>query len=327
MDLHKLSTSSSSIVRVVSKPKFSTALNDTQNTAVLFHGVCEKMLPLVPEQSVQLVLGSPPYCMGKEYENSHDLETFIQSHKVVLPLLIRSLRNGGSLCWQVGFHVRKGIVTPLDFLIYDLMREYPEMQLRNRIVWTFGHGLHCNNRFSGRHETVLWFTKGSDYDFNLDAVRIDQKYPGKRHAKGASIGKPSGNPLGKNPGDVWDIPNVKANHMEKTDHPCQFPVGLAHRLVRALSKPGDIVLDPFAGVSSTGVAALIEKRRYIGAEPVANYVTQGMKRLNGVSDGSTSFRRAEQMIHRPRLTDKVACRPPEFDLAISRLHADASTNS
>ncbi|MNL31974.1 DNA adenine methyltransferase YhdJ [compost metagenome] len=163
---------------------------------------------------------------------------------------------------------------------------------------------------------MLWFTKGDDYEFNLDAVRVAQKYPGKLHAKGQAKGMPSGNPLGKNPGDVWDIPNVKSNHVEKTEHPCQFPVGLVHRLVRALSKPGDLVLDPFAGVASTGVAALLEKRRFVGAEPVSQYVTQAVKRLRGTINGTTAFRPAEQDIHIPRLTDKVAQRPASFDRVV-----------
>lgn len=328
MDPHNQeATAASNVARAKSKAEFVAALGDTNNASVLFHGGCEKMLPLVPKASVQLVLSSPPYCMGKEYENSHDLKAFEASHKAVLPALIDTLRDGGSLCWQVGFHVKHGIVTPLDFLVYDLMRAHPNMHLRNRIVWTFGHGLHCSNRFSGRHETVLWFTKGKKYDFDLDAIRVAQKYPGKLHAKGVSKGQPSGNPLGKNPGDVWDIPNVKANHVEKTEHPCQFPVGLAHRLVRALSKRGDTVLDPFAGVASTGVAALMEGRRFVGAEPVAQYVTQGMKRLRGSIDGTTAFRPAEQVIHSPKSTDKVATRPAEFDLAVARLLTPNSTKA
>ncbi len=77
-------------------------------------------------------------------------------------------------------------------------RRTPTLLLRNRVVWTFGHGLHSPTRFSGRHETILWFTKGDNYTFNLDAVRVPQKYPGKRHYKGLKKGKFSGNPLGKN---------------------------------------------------------------------------------------------------------------------------------
>ena len=80
------------------------------------------------------------------------------------------------------------------------------MSMRNRIVWHFGHGLHASRRFSGRYEVIMWFTKSDDYTFNLDAVRVPQKYPQKKHFKGPRRGELSGNPLGKNPGDVWEIP-------------------------------------------------------------------------------------------------------------------------
>jgi hypothetical protein len=176
--------------------------------------------------SVDLIVSSPPYCMGKAYETSIDTADFMNMHERLAPLLVRALKNGGSLCWQVGHHVHNGVVTPLDALVYAIFSKQEKLLLRNRIIWTFAHGVHASRRFSGRHETVLWFTKGNDYAFNLDAVRVPQKYPGKRHYKGPKKGQLSGNPLGKNPSDVWEIPNVKANHIEKTDHPCQFPVAL-----------------------------------------------------------------------------------------------------
>ena len=141
-----------------------------------------------------------------------------------------------------------------------------QLLLRNRIVWTFGHGLNSEHRFSGRHETNLWFTKGNDYIFNLDCVRVPQKYPGKTFFKGKRKGEISGNPLGKNPTDVWDIPNVKANHVEKTEHPCQFPEALAQRLILALTNESDIVLDPFLGSGTTALACHLNNRRFVGFE-------------------------------------------------------------
>lgn len=92
----------------------------------------------------------------------------------------------------------------MDIYFYPLFKELG-MFLRNRIVWHFGHGLHTKNRFSGRYETFLWFTKNKDYIFNLDPVRSPSKYPGKLHYSGSKKGLPSGNPLGKNPSDVWEI--------------------------------------------------------------------------------------------------------------------------
>src|SRR5690606_35889755 len=98
------------------------------------------------------------------------------------------------------------------------------------------------------------------------------KYPNKRHYKGPARGALSSNPKGKNPGDVWIFPNVKHNHVEKTPHPCQFPVELPERLVLALTEPGDLVLDPYMGVGSTIVAAVRHGRRAAGAEIVPEYV-------------------------------------------------------
>src|ERR1041384_3300304 len=92
----------------------------------------------------------------------------------------------------------------------------------------------------------LRYSKGRRYRFDLNAVRVPQKYPGKKHYKGPKKGKLSGNPKGKNPSDVWEIPNVKSRHVEKTKHPCQFPVALVQRLVRALTLPGSLVVDPFS---------------------------------------------------------------------------------
>lgn len=185
-------------------------------------------------------------------------------HEQLAPLLVRALKRGGSLCWQVGHHVNKGVVTPLDAIAYTIFSKHKDLLLRNRIVWTFAHGVHASRRFSGRHETVLWFTKGTDYTFDLDSVRVPQKYPGKRYYKGPKKGELSGNPLGKNPSDVWDIPNVKANHIEKTEHPCQFPVALAQRLIRALTKPGELIVDPFLGSGTskwTRYAVILDDER------------------------------------------------------------------
>lgn len=189
---------------------------------VMFRGDFRKLLSQVPAESVDLVVSSPPYFMGKEYDRSSDYVDFAKEHEELAPLLLRVLRPGGSLCWQVGMHSRDGAIVPLDYLAYAAFSKGKDLTLRNRIIWHFEHGVHSRKRFSGRHETILWFTKGNDYTFDLDAVRVPQKYPGKRHYKGPNKGQISGNPDGKNPGDMWAIPNVKAQHLEKTAHPCQF---------------------------------------------------------------------------------------------------------
>lgn len=252
---------------------------------------CNVVLKNLTRESVDLIVTSPPYCMKKAYESpDDDINTFRKCHEEIFDKIYRVLKPGGSICWQVGYHVSQACVIPLDFIVYEIFTKksrklkYP-LVLRNRIVWTFGHGLNSERRFSGRHETILWFTKGEVSTFNLDAVRIPQKYPGKRAYKGKNKGKLTGNPKGKNPSDVWDIPNVKANHVEKTDHPCQYPVAIPSRLIRALTDPESVVLDPFMGSGSTGVAAILENRSFIGIEKEPAYFKIAKKRLSDADEG------------------------------------------
>lgn len=261
---------------------------------------------------MDLVLTSPPYCMGKDYETYTDTADFVSSHEKIMAEIVRVTKDGGHICWQVGSHVKDNVVTPLDFLVYEILRPHQQIKLRNRIVWTFGHGLHSNRRFSGRHETLLWYTKGDDYKFNIDCVRVPQKYPGKRHYKGEKVGEFSGNPLGKNPGDVWDIPNVKANHIEKTDHPCQFPMALALRAIRALTDEGDTVLDPYFGTGSSAAAAIKEGRRFVGAEMDPDYWKIAVKRLEEAAEGTLKYREDGIPVYTPVPGSKLTITPEQW---------------
>jgi adenine-specific DNA-methyltransferase len=135
------------------------------------------------------------------------------------------------------------------------------------------------NRFSGRHETILWFSKSDNYTFNLDPIRVPQKYPNKKHFKGDKKGELSGNPLGKNPSDVWEITNVKNNHPEKTDHPCQFPEELVKRCVLALTGENDLVLDPFAGSGTVGKVCKELYRHSSIIDKESRYIEIAKKRI------------------------------------------------
>ena len=290
------------------------------NRITLYLGDCLDLLKKMPSQSVDLVVTSPPYCIGKAYEDPHnDIKTFRDQHALLFNNLYRVVKPGGSVCWQVGYHVSEKCVVPLDYIVYDIFTSHSEQMdypfiLRNRIIWTFGHGLNSTNRFSGRHETILWFTKGEQTLFNLNDVRVPQKYPGKRYYKGPKKGQLSGNPLGKNPSDVWDIPNVKAKHVEKTDHPCQFPVAIPQRLIKALTDPDALVLDPFMGSGTTGVAAVIEGRRFIGAELDKKYYHTSVGRIKDAIEGKARIREDKPVIE-PNQNTAVAKLPEEFRLA------------
>jgi len=282
---------------------------DSQADIVLWEGDCLELLPSIPDQSVQLVVTSPPYNLGKPYESRLELGVYLDQQAAVIKECVRILKPSGSLCWQVGNYVEDGEIIPLDILLYPIF-ETLDLHLRNRIVWHFGHGLHASRRFSGRYEVILWFTRTDDYIFNLDAVRVPQKYPNKKYFKGPKRGELSGNPLGKNPGDIWEIPNVKANHVEKTAHPAKFPVELVERLVLALTDPDDWVFDPFIGSGTTAIAALMHGRRAIGAEILPEYVAIARERLSLAEKGRLRIRPMERQVYDPDLPEQSL--PPKY---------------
>lgn len=259
-----------------------------------------EFLAKVPDNSIQLIITSPPYNIGKSYEKQKPLASYIASQKRVISECVRVLHPKGSLCWQVGNFVSNGSIIPLDIVLYEIFAEFG-LSLRNRIVWHFEHGLHCKNRFSGRYETINWFTKSDDYIFNLDPVRVPAKYPNKRHFKGPKKGKISGNPLGKNPGDLWVFPNVKANHVEKTIHPCQFPIELVERLVLSLSNEGDTVLDPYLGVGSTVLGSVMHHRHALGCDVVKEYLDIAWLRYQELTEGNLKTRPMTKPVYDPAL--------------------------
>jgi adenine-specific DNA-methyltransferase len=262
---------------------------NTNNIATIFNGDCLEFLKKIPDNSIQLIITSPPYNIGKEYESKLDIKSYRNQQEKVINECVRILKENGSICWEVGNSINQGEIIPLDILLYDIFKK-KNMKLRNRIIWHFGHGLHATRRYSGRYETVNWYTKSDDYIFNLDNIRIPQKYPGKKHYRGPNTGKYSGNPKGKNPSDVWDIPNVKCNHVEKTSHPCQFPISLVQRLVLSLSNKNDFVLDPFLGVGSTAIAGIINHRKVAGAELHNKYYEISKERIRKAYYGELKFR-------------------------------------
>ena len=290
---------------------------------VLYPGDVSDFIASVPDKTASLIVTSPPYNLGKDYEDRVSIEQYLDGQIQLIAQLYRILKDDGSLCWQVGNFVEDGEVYPLDILYYPIFKRLG-LFLRNRIVWHFGHGLHASKRFSGRYETILWFTKSDQYVFNLDVVRVPSKYPGKRHYKGPNIGKPSGNPLGKNPSDVWeillkdweeamwDIPNVKSNHPEKTAHPCQYPVELVERCVLALTNEDDWVFDPYAGVGSSLIGAVMHNRRAMGSEKEADYISIARERLSAYFDGTLTVRPMGKPVFVPTGKEKVSQIPEEW---------------
>jgi adenine-specific DNA-methyltransferase len=279
--------------------------------ATLHRADAVSFLQSLEPETVALTFTSPPYCIGKEYDNSHTLDAFIAEFDRSLESIIAATAAGGAICWQVGHHVSNGCITPLDAIIIERLRRRSDVSLRNRVVWSFAHGAHAKKRLSGRHETVLWYSKGEPLHFDLDSVRVAQKYPGKRHYKGPKKGELSGNPLGKNPGDVWDIPNVKSRHPEKTAHPCQFPIALARRVIRALAPPSELVIDPYMGSATTGIACLLEGRNFEGCDVENTYIQLAAARFGKLLEGELQMR-PDRPPREPSPHEAVAKKPAHF---------------
>ncbi len=244
----------------------------------------------VKNNSVQLIITSPPYNIGKSYEKKEPLEKYLYEQKKTLIECVKKLKDEGSLCWQVGNFIKaKSEIVPLDIMIFNICTKLG-LKLRNRIIWHYEHGLHATKKFSGRYETIMWFTKSDNYYFDFNDIRVKQKYPGKLGYRGKNKGKYTGNINGKNPSDVWIFPNVKSNHKEKTEHPCQFPIELAERLILSMSKKNDLVLDPYAGAGTTLIAALKNNRKAAGSEILKKYVDIINGRINLLKKGKLPYR-------------------------------------
>jgi DNA modification methylase len=297
----------------------------------VLEGDALKTLLAVEPGSANLIISSPPYNIGKIYERDRRLsfDDYIEWQESIISSAHEALADDGSICWQVGNYVKDGSLIPLDVAFFPLFAKLG-MRLRNRIIWRFNFGHNPDRRFSGRYETILWFTKSDKYKFNLDPVRVPQIYPGKRHAKNklGLAGQPSGNPKGKNPSDywefsaendflqnpIWDIPNVKAAHPEKTDHPCQFPIELAERCVLALTDPGDLVLDPFVGTGASVLAAMKHGRAGLGIDKEPKFVALANERIDALARGELPTRPAGRPVRRPLAHERVAQVPTEWAL-------------
>jgi adenine-specific DNA-methyltransferase len=231
-----------------------------------------------PDEHADLVITSPPYNIGKEYEALRDLDQYLNWCSEWMREIYRVTKPSGSFWLNLGYlEVEgKGRAVPLPYLLWDKSPFY----LLQEVVWQYGAGVASRRAFSPRNEKWLWFVKNSeDYFFDLDAVRDpDVKYPNQK-----KNGKLKCNPLGKNPGDVWAIPKVTSGagraSAERTAHPAQFPLAVVERVIRACSRVGQLVLDPFSGSGSTLVGCVRTERRGLGIEIRPDYCTIAERRL------------------------------------------------
>lgn len=244
----------------------------------LYRGDCLDFLRRIPDGCVDLTVTSPPYNIGKEYEEPLDLPHYLDWCAAWVREVHRVTKPGGAFWLNLGYLEvdGRGRAVPIPYLLWDRVPFF----LLQEVVWQYGAGVASRLAFSPRNEKFLWYVRDPErYTFNLDAVRDpDVKYPNQK-----KNGKLKCNPLGKNPGDVWYFPKVTSGtnraSKERTPHPAQFPIAVIDRIIKACSNPGDVVLDPFMGSGSTAEAAIANDRRCIGFELRADYIDIAAQRL------------------------------------------------
>ncbi len=234
---------------------------------------CLLELRTLPSESVDLIVADPPYNLGKNYGNNHDLRGFrdyLEFTETWLTESKRILKPNGSIYVFMG-------VRFVSYL-YDVLDQRLGFFFNSWITWHYTQGMGKTKGFSPRHEDILFFTKSEDFEFGLDAVRIPQKYFRARN-----------NMTGANPGDVWEFSHVHYSNPEREDHPTQKPEALIARIVLASSKEGGVVLDPFSGSGTTLRVCQQLNRHCIGIELNPDYISMTQRRLASPFDGFDSI--------------------------------------
>ena len=240
-------------------------------------GDCRELLKTIPDNSVTLVVTSPPYNIGKKYGKYSDkisLEEWKELINDVTKEIYRVLKPNGSFFLNLS-PIPLGNdkeILPLPYIGYDIMKDN-NFKIRNIITWTFNNMQNCTNRLSGRYENIVWGVKDlNNYIFNLDEIRIPYITKNDKRLVGG---------IGRNPTDVWYFDRVNNMTKKKLDltHPTIYPLPMIVRILKMSSNVGDTILDPFAGSGTSLVAAKILNRKAIGFELDTKYKNECERRL------------------------------------------------
>jgi adenine-specific DNA-methyltransferase len=257
---------------------------------------CARVLKNLPDNSVDLIHTSPPYNIDKRYlqglADRTDLAEYTSILAESITELKRVLRPGGSLFWQTGYTQLDGAsggdILPIDIVTYSYFRDLPvKMLLWDRIIWRYWGGHAFKRKLTNKHETILWFVKpGQEPLFLLDEIREQSKEYDKRN-----------NFLGRNPGNVWEVDRVAYGSTEQTSHIAVFPEAVSEKIIRACSRPGDLVLDPFCGSGTAPKVARSLGRRWIGVEISPVYAKEAAIRIGYQQPSETESLVSELIKH------------------------------
>lgn len=237
-------------------------------------------LKKIDRNSIDLVVADPPYNLGKDYGNNHDIkgfEEYVSFSRHWLREAHRVLKPSGTVYVFMGFRF-------ISYL-YDILDRELGMFFNSWIVWHYTQGMGKTKGFSPRHDDILMFTKSRRFKFNLDNVRVPQKYYRERN-----------NMRGANPGDVWIFSHVHYCNENRQNHPTQKPEGLMERIVLASTDEGDLVIDPFCGSGTTLRVCQQLDRDAIGIEINPVYVQMTRDRLASDFHGFESIDRRMERV-------------------------------
>jgi adenine-specific DNA-methyltransferase len=262
----------SQIRELLGKPYFETS------QCLIYHGDCLELMRRLPNESINLAVTSPPYNIGKEYEDRLALAAYLDWCENWIKEIYRLSKADGTFWLNLGYMPleERAKAIPIPYLLWDRIPFY----LIQEVVWHYKAGVAGKKFYSPRNEKFLWYVKSEDnYTFNLDEVRDPNvKYPNQK-----KNGKIKVNPIGKNPSDVWIFSKVTSgmnrSSKERTTHPAQFPEAVIERVIKASSNTGDIILDPFMGSGTTAAVALRLNRYVIGFELEESYCDITAQRL------------------------------------------------
>ncbi|MDR2104880.1 MAG: hypothetical protein LBP51_03890 [Deferribacteraceae bacterium] len=229
----------------------------------IIQGDCLKVMKDIESESVDLIVTDPPYNLFKDYGNDSDRRSHDEYLAFTRQWLLeakRTLKKTGTLYLFMG-------VRYISY-IYEILEQELAFNFNSWITWCYTQGIGKTKGFSPRHDDILMFTMSKEFVFNLDSVRVPQKYY-----------RSINNMRGANPGNVWEFSHIHYCQANRQNHPTQKPEALFERMILASTNKGDLVLDPFCGSGTALRVCQQTERRAIGIEINPDYVEMAKERL------------------------------------------------
>lgn len=230
-------------------------------------------LKKLPSNTVDLIVTDPPYNLSKNYGTSSDdlsFEEYLDFSSKWLSEAKRVLKETGTIYVFMGMQY-------ISYL-YSILDRDLNFSFNSWITWFYTQGVGKTKGYSPRHDDILMFTKTKKFIFNLDDIRIPQKFY-----------RSVNNMRGANPGNVWEFSHVHYCSANRQSHPTQKPEGLIERMILASSNKGDLVLDPFVGSGTTARVCQQLGRNFIGFDNNEDYIQMAKNRLKQPFEGFDSI--------------------------------------